>query len=135
MRDEDVEEAWAIGLTPLDALTQSIHGSTLVYTMIGHEGVPISIVGVSPSPYPNWGLIWMLGTPGIVSNKITFLRHSRAALVKMFEETGSEVLYNYTYAKNKVHHDWLRWLGFTFIRKVSLLPHGEEFYEFAKIRG
>jgi hypothetical protein len=51
----------------------------------------------------------------------------------MFKECGAEYVYNYTYAKNTVHHRWLKWLGFTFLRKVNLGPEGKPFIEFAKI--
>ena len=71
------------------------------------EGTPIAMVGVSPSEVKNTGLIWMLGTPGIEECRITFLKYSKPALALLYEESGCDLLFNYSYAANTFHHQWL----------------------------
>ena len=61
----------------------------------------------------------------------SFLRHSRPLLTQLFADY--DALYNYTYERNTVHHNWLRWLGFVFLRRVELTPNNF-FYEFVKVR-
>lgn len=134
MREEDIDEVKACGRTPYDALSLGFDISHPCYTLMDFEGSPIAMVGVSPSPYTNSGLIWMLGTPGIEDCRVTFLKYSRPALDLMFKASGHDLLFNYSYAENTVHHQWLRWLGFSFLRKVELPPNGEQFYEFARLR-
>lgn len=134
MRVEDIEEVEACGHTPHDALSLGLELSHPCLTLMDFKGDPIAMVGVSPSEFENSGLIWMLGTPGIEECRITFLKYSRSALNLVYEESGCDLLYNYSYAENTVHHEWLRWLGFSFLRKVELPPTGEQFYEFARLR-
>lgn len=135
MRPEDVEECLAFGHDPLNALGFSRAASTVCYTLVGRDNTPVAIVGVGEGIYKNWGSIWLLGTDGIKTNKMTFLRNSKEALQRLYDESGFDVFYNYTYAKNDLHHYWLRWLGFSFLRKVTLPPHNHEFYEFARLKG
>lgn len=134
MRAEDIEEVIACGHDPYEALALGLQMSTPCYTLQDFNQTPIAMVGVSPAPIRAWGLIWMLGTPGIEECKITFLRYSKPALDLLWEQSGCGLLYNYSYAENTVHHQWLKWLGFSFLRKVEMPPQGKQFYEFAKIR-
>ena len=135
MRIEDIEEVGALGLPPYDAVIHSTAVSPIVYTLLQPDQIPCAIVGVATSStYINWGTIWLLGTKGIEDHAVTFLRQSKPALDRLFNESGHDVLYNYTYVNNTVHHKWLRWLGFKFIRKVTLPPFDKEFYEFVRIK-
>lgn len=136
MRKEDAEECAAGGFTPFGALAHSTATSIVLKTLFTPDTKePGAICGVCPGPIPSWGAIWLLGTDAIKRHRVPFLRMSRETVNDLYEETGKEVFYNYTYVQNHVHHAWLRWLGFTFIRKVPLPPHGLEFYEFVKIKG
>lgn len=135
MRPEDIEECEAGGLTHFDALGRSFDRAIVAYTLVTPHGDPAAILGVSKSPYQGMGVVWMLGTDAIKRHKIQFLRNSRPFLERLYEETGHEAYYNYTYAKNDLHHSWLRWLGFTFIREVSLPPYDQPFYEFVRLKG
>ena len=134
MRIEDVEECAASGFTPLRALTLSAESAISLRTLVDPEGNQAAVLGVSPSSFPRFGAVWMLGTPSIEKYKMTFLRNSKLSLPILYEETGYDALYNYTYANNSVHHAWLRWLGFTFFRNAELPPYKREFYEFIRLR-
>lgn len=136
MREEDIEEVGAFMLSPLTALTIGFNNSDLCYTLLSPEGEPAAIMGISPQPYfKGFGSIWLLGTPLIEKYPMTFLRNTKPVLQGMFEDTGYDAFYNYTYAKNLLHHKWLKWTGFTFLRKVNLPPLNEEFFEFIILRG
>jgi hypothetical protein len=128
MRKADIEECEAGGFTPLDALRMSVASSIVCYTLTEPDtGLPGAILGVGPGFDPAWGAIWLLGTSALKKHRYRFLRNSKPVLHDLYIETGKDVFYNYTYVQNHVHHAWLRWLGFTFIRKVPLPPHGSSF--------
>lgn len=133
MRKEDVEEVVAGGFSPLLALRYGLDNSRPCLTGIdpttGHPGL---MAGSTPcSTFDGFGRVWLLGTPAIEENTITFLRHSKHLLGVLFADYTA--LYNYTYERNVVHHNWLRWLGFSFLRRVELTPNNH-FYEFVKVR-
>jgi hypothetical protein len=130
LRQADIEECAAHGHTPLDALAISRENSRVCYTLLDPAGQALGMAGVAGD-----GLVWLLGTPGIEKNTMAFLRHSMPVLRHFYREAGTDLLYNYTYSENKLHHKWLRWLGFTFIRQVTLPPLGKPFYEFARLKG
>lgn len=135
MRDHDARECEALGFAPLAALRESVRLSDNIYTMVDPLGKPIAMLGVGMGLLPEWGAVWLLGTKGIESSSVTFLRQSKEALQYVFKMSGKDVLYNYTHESNEVHHRWLKWLGFKFIRKISLGPNGDQFIEFARLRG
>jgi hypothetical protein len=135
LRKEDIEEVQAGGLTPFGALFQGYAISDPCWTLLDDGGSPIAMVGVCSSPNPSLGLVWLLGTRGIEDFSYKFAKYSKPALERLFEETGYDGLYNYTHAHNELHHRWLRWLGFKFLRKIDLPPNNQPFYEFVKLRG
>lgn len=135
LRDEDVEEVTASGNVPFNALAHGLEVSDPCYTLIDREETPVGMLGICKGSFKNSGIIWLLGSKGIESNSITFLRHSKPVLTEFYERTGYDFFYNYTYVKNELHHKWLRWLGFTFLRTITMPTTGKEFIEFVKLRG
>lgn len=135
MRANDAKECEALGFTPLQALSDSVKYSLRSYTLLDHQEAPVAMLGVGRGIIPEWGMIWLLGTKGIEENPMTFLRHSPPVLQRLFKETGKDVLYNYTHVNNELHHKWLKWLGFKFIRRTEYGPYNELFYEFTRMRG
>lgn len=135
MREEDIAELKAsTGLDPLSALLTGLTDSDVCLTMIEPStGDPAGMLGVTPGYAPMFGAIWLLGTPAIERNPITFLRHSKPVLQHLYEVTGYEAFYNYTHKPNELHHKWLRWLGFSFLREVQF--NDDSFYEFVRLRG
>lgn len=134
MREADVEECTAQGWDAHSGLLLSVHCSQVAYTLVDKDGKPAAILGVAKGIYSDSGAIWLLGTDAIEKNPTAFLRWSKPVLTRLFEETGYGFLYNYTHCNNEVHHRWLKWLGFSFLRKVQYGPDGDPFYEFAKLR-
>lgn len=136
MREEDQAECVAGGYTPSKALSLSHEESIVSYTLLTPDGDPAAILGVSKGSLgPKFGLIWMLGTDDIRKHKFTFLRNCKPFLETLYDDLGFECFYNYTYAENTLHHAWLKWLGFKFIRQIELPPLGQPFIEFVRLRG
>jgi hypothetical protein len=79
------------------------------------------------------GSVWLLGTNKIKKIKGEFLRHSRFWVEKLQDKYP--VLTNYIFAENYVHLKWIKWLGFTIIRKIDNYGTlGLPFYEFIRIK-
>ncbi len=134
LRKEDVEELEAAGTYPFKALHDGYLLSKPCLTVIDPKtGVPSVMLGIVKQDGP-LDLIWLLGTDAIETNAIPFAKQSKPILEYLFKETGSNGFYNYSWIGNQLHHKWLKWLGFKAIRKVNMGPHGEEFYEFVKLR-
>lgn len=135
LRQEDVEEVEALGSSAFAALRRGYCSSDPCRTLLDDKDVPIAMVGIVKTHNPQLGGIWLLGTQGIETNTYKFLKYSRPALDSLFQDSTYEGFYNYAYSENHLHHKWLKWLGFTFLREVQLPPHGKSFYEFVKLRG
>lgn len=89
--------------------------------------------GDEPSLVPGLGIIWFVGTNAIDNHKAEFLRDSRHYIDELF--TRYDVIGNLIDARNITHQRWLRWLGFSFLRKEAKWgAHSVPFYEFAKAK-
>lgn len=96
------------------------------------NGEVIAVFGVVPI-IPDVGSVWLLGSGGIKKIQRDFIRHSKFWIDQLHK--NHNMLCNQVYAENHVHINWLKWLGFTFIRKID--KHGDlglPFYEFLKIK-
>ncbi|MFN4278306.1 MAG: hypothetical protein ACK4FJ_18590 [Ferrovibrio sp.] len=133
LRKADAEECLAgTGNGPLKALLNSYLGSTQVFVAEDDEG-PFCMFGSGPTGIHSVGFVWMLGTPGLQKNRIQFARESRMWVDRLHD--GFPVLWNFTDARNEVHHRWLRWCGFTFIKKHEQFGvERRPFYEFVRIK-
>lgn len=133
MRISDVEEIAAqSGCSPLEALMRCKVDSPYCKTATWH-GVPVLIFGVAPSEDPMVGIPWMLASDLLINKQCRFLlaRHSREWVADM--QSLYPILANITDCRNKAHHQWLTWCGFTFIRQFNHGPVGAAFYEFVRI--
>ena len=135
MRPEDVAEVRAqSGHSPREALLFCFFMSKPCMTMVGREENVIGMWGVVPQG-PTAGRVWMLGCQSMLDDhgdRRTFLKESKAQLAKLHEQYP--VLFNVVDARNEVHVRWLRYMGFTFIRKhPNWGPEGRLFYEFVRI--
>lgn len=134
LRTADIQECEAAGFNALDALWASFHASEVCY-FLHHEGDPVGITGVCPSPLgPEFGTVWMMGTDKIKHYRSPFLRSSKQALDDLFEASGRRCLHNITWSGNTLHHRWLKHLGFTFLPTITVPPSGETFIPFAKLK-
>ncbi len=117
LRGHDAEEALHAGLV----------GSREPYT-IEHEGHPIGMFGVTPATDNHLvGYVWLLGSKEISDIRWEFLRHSKTWLNRIAQPF--DMVCNTVHAENTLHHRWLKYLEFRFIRHVPDYP----FLEFAKL--
>jgi len=137
LRKADLNEIQAgLGIHPLKALGVGFTESRPCLTAADSaDDEPIAMFGVVPvgsEGTPRTGSIWLLGTDGIYPHKTQFLRESKARLAEVC--AGYDVVGNFIDARNGLHIIWLKWLGFTLLRKI---PHfgaeGREFIEFVKV--
>lgn len=117
LRKEDMEEVRAnTGEDPLTALLHGLEVSTPCYAIINNTEEPVGMFGAGPLPVPNLGFVWMLASPGLVDIQVPFLRQSKRWIEQMHKDVAP-VLTNVVDVRNKVHIRWLKWCGFTFLRR------------------
>lgn len=133
LRSEDVAEIKAAsGLTPEVALEMGRVLSRRCKTICKADGTPVGIYGVSDTHIRGLGSIWLLATPDLLTIQRQFLRGCREGISEVSQ--GYTAVFNYTDARNTVHHRWLKWCGFTFIQEHKHFgKNNETFYEFVKI--
>lgn len=131
-RPEDLREIQAVtSEDPAKAVEASIRQSPYTYT-ITVKDKPIAIFGVNHYT-PISGIIWLLGSDELLKVKIPFLRQSPKWL-EAFHNLYP-VLFNVVCVWNKLHIDWLKWLGFRFIREYK--EYGlkkEPYFEFVSVK-
>lgn len=132
LRPEDRRELEEItGSSALSNLQRSVLFGAPALSLRTLSGDLAGILSVVPVGYHH-GVIAMSGSKVIEENSVAFLRGSRDVLAHL--DTRFDTLFNVCDARNEVHHKWLRWLGFTFIRKIDRYgAHDVPVYEFARI--
>ena len=134
LRQADYNECLAsTGQQPRGVLHRGLTLGDISLTLRAPNGDRVGLCGVVPCPaIPEAGVVWMVATDDIYQHQTTFLRNSKKALQKLSEDYL--VLFNCVDARNSVHIQWLKWMGFTFINKHE--NYGAEkrlFYEFVRI--
>ena len=123
----------ATGREPIGVLMDGLRLGDVTLTMRSPtDGERVGIVGVVPSYIEGAGAIWLCATDNIHQHQISFLRKSKTFLPLL--QRNYLALHNCVDARNTVHIKWLKWMGFTFIKKHE--HWGVErrlFYEFVRI--
>jgi len=132
MRESDRKEVMAShGHTPYEALLNSYTVSDSCYSWI-YKGKVIAMCGVSTME-KRVGSPWLLGSDELTSTpRVTFSLLRESLRWIKHHQTKYPMLVNYVHAENKASLEWLKHLGFTFIRKVEMSK--EPFYEFVRIK-
>lgn len=128
LRQSDVDEIEATGMTPLECLEDSYNESLYKYTVKINNN-PVCMFGINPdSLIGEKAKIWLLTTDSLSRIQRRFAKHSK----DFIEEALSQypVLYNYIDVRNVESIKWLEWLGAKMIRKVPYGINGEEFFYF-----
>jgi hypothetical protein len=133
LRDEDkAEVSAASGLDMEVALERGYLHSKICKTICMSDGTPAAIFGVADTGIKGLGSIWLLATPDLLKVQRQFLRECRKGISDISQ--GYTCIFNYTDARNTVHHRWLKWCGFTFIKQHDQHGLGQiPFLEFVKI--
>ena len=136
MRPNDISEVQAAsGSTPEGALTEGLLTTLFggkALTICLPDGTPVGMMGVTHSGQADVGVIWMLASEGLATIQRQFIRESRKYIDEITR--GYRVVFNYSDARNELHHRWLQWTGFTIINRHE--EWGRErrpFLEFCKI--
>ena len=129
LRTEDVREIEAHGSTVREGLWDSLCNSVRAF-VVTYEERPVLIFGISEDNPPGIKrcAVWMVGTPEVKRISRLFLRHSREWVAEIAQ--GYDLLWNVVDCRNSLHHRWLRWCGFTFLRMLPVGPGSLPFYEF-----
>ena len=131
LREADLREIQAgSNRTPQAALESALSISTQAYA-IECNGRVEALFGVADTNDPQLGAVWLLGSDNLKAFRYTFLRHSKTWLNKLFADY--RLLGNWVDARNTVHIEWLKWLGFRGLQRAPIGRNGEVFVEFAKL--
>jgi hypothetical protein len=130
MRADDAAECAAFGLTPLDALLESLRASEVAWTLL-LDGEPAAMWGAEPLrrtllSEPGAASAWALTGTAVERHRKEFARVSRAgvaALLARYPVLFADVDARYARALR-----WVRWLGFTVLPAVPFGASGEPFH-------
>lgn len=129
---EDAAEVRATnGNTPLVSLLIGVRESEESHVLL-EKGVPICIWGISKTPLPTVGSIWLLCAEGLHENRVGFLRESRRWFSKFSQQYP--ILWNVVDERNTAHIRFLQWHGCTFINRHPVFgPERRPFLEFVRL--
>lgn len=115
LRSADIAELKAAsGLGPEAAIEHGMRaGECFVACLPDHT--PAFIFGVVPLIPKELGSVWAVATNRFKEVQRQFLRESRGATAELC--SPYRLTYNYTDARNTLHHRWIKWCGFTFIKR------------------
>ena len=119
IRLEDRREIEGLGHSPL-ALVWCVETSAHATAFYNREGELAGIAGIGPDDQPGVGQVWMICTPAVEKNPVTFVRQSR----QWIETAGKDysMLWNLMDSRNKLHHKLVKMLGFKSLRYVCPPP-------------
>lgn len=129
LRVEDRQEVEGMGHSMLHlpfGIATSNH-STFFFT---RDGEAAGIAGIADLD-DGVGQIWMLCTPAIHKEPITFVRQAKLWLSGV--EHNYRLLWNLADARNHVHHKLLKHLGFKALRAVPVGPEQLPYFEIVKL--
>ena len=112
MRESDKQEIWSSGrFTPTSGLHMSLEISgEHAYTLKLDEEV-VGIFGVAPCrEQPDVGIVWLMGTDNMTTNKKGFYKVSQEYLKKFLGMY--KTVFNYVDERNVSSSKWLESLGF-----------------------
>jgi hypothetical protein len=119
LRDADKREVKAYtGLPPSAPLLQwALDQSDRSWALETSEGELAAILGTQPVyEQPGVGYVWLVGTPHLQTHRVEFLRGCKEHLPTIFGPY--DLLTNFVDERNTLHIRWLRWLGFSTIKRL-----------------
>ena len=130
LRDEDRNELAGLGHSPFQVILGYIFcEDTFCFT--NHKGELAGVGGFIPDGHGN-AYVWVICTRAIESMGKTWLRRCRQEL-----EKRANPYYNMLYAlcdsRNKLHHRFLKHMGFQALRAVPQAPYHIPYLEVVKL--
>lgn len=130
LRQADIDEIKAVtGLPSLISLLCGLRLSSVPLVICNDKDIPVAMLGVVPNGLI--GFIWMVGTDDLKRISLSFLRHSKKVCDVL--KGKHKVLHNFVDKRNKLHINWLKWMGFSIINEINYGIENRKFYEFIKI--
>ena len=130
LREDDLQEIKAVtGLPPLLSLLTGLKLSSVPLVICDGNSKPVAMLGVVPNGLI--GFIWMVGTEDLKKISLSFLRNSKDVCDVL--KGKHQILHNYVDKRNKLHINWLKWMGFTILKEINYGIENKKFYEFIKI--
>lgn len=132
LRHCDREEVEAVtGLSPQAALLGMVSRASQAFSLCTLDGEPQGLLGVSDVYMtPGVGYVWLLFTDKLYEHRTEFLRRCRGFLPIL--HAHHPMLLNYVDERNETHIRWIRWMGFTIIRRVPYGAGQLPFLEFVR---
>lgn len=129
LRPADLSEIEGLGRTPFNCVLGVLMcEDTFAFT--NYKGDLAGIGGVIPDSDGNAG-IWTLCTPALETMGLTFLRRAKIhidVLTKPYK-----MVYALCDSRNKLHHRFLKFLGFKALRAIPQPPFNIPYYEVVKL--
>lgn len=129
LREEDLREVKAAGVSSYGALREGFDKSIECCTATTDRGEMIAMFGVCPVvPAGDDALIWFLGSRRVDEFKFTYLHLGRRYVVEVMKEYKR--IFNYCIAENTKTARFLRLLGFRFLPERDVYTNGEHWTYF-----
>lgn len=129
IRDADrIEVEASHDMTPREALEYALGLSTVAWSAWVDDH-PVCMFGVAPlSILEGRGTPWMLGTEGVTTWPLVFLRRCKQCVKAM--RAVYPTLENFVHDDNELAKRWLSWMGFEVSEPVPFGRRGEMFRYF-----
>jgi hypothetical protein len=132
LRPEDLREYRTMGMDDPVIVEDFILGIRQKLTTWDTERGPVAVLGVTPGETPEVGCIWAIASHHALPRWRFAVRNTEGALRWLSE--GYLLLSNYKDARNTQQINWLRRLGFVFIRTdENYGGSGSPFHQFVRI--
>jgi hypothetical protein len=132
LRPEDYREFETLGITDPQLVEDFTLGVPQKMTTWDTERGPVAVLGVTEGELPGVGCIWAIASTRARPRWRFAVRHTEDILKGMSE--GYNILSNYKDTRNIDQINWLRRLGFTFIRTdENYGGSGVPFHQFVRI--
>jgi hypothetical protein len=135
LRRSDLQEIKAnLGEDPFVVLERGIVQSSPSYAVVNEADQALALFGVVPDTGDaDVGLVWLLASDELARHPFFVLRNTRKWVEILNQQY--RVLWNHIDARNELHLRWLRWSGFTLLRRIENFGVEQRpFYEFEKVR-
>ena len=130
LREADRSELAGLGHNPFQVIL-GFHFCEDCITVLNNKKEIAAIGGFIPDGEGN-AYVWILCTPSIESMGFTFFRRARAEI-----EERAKPFYNMLYAlcdsRNRLHHRFLKHMGFQALRAIPQAPYHIPYLEVVKL--
>ena len=130
IRKEDRREIEGLGHTPL-ALVWCVETSAHATAFFNREGELSGIAGIGHDDREGVGQVWMICTPAVEKNPVTFVRQAKLWLAEVGKDY--QLLWNVMDSRNKLHRKAVKMLGFHSLAYVTPPPYHLPYIEIVKL--